>query len=235
MKINRIKSKSGKIRKYSDNIFMNIYYFLCFYSYIFLISIGIALFWIVALFLVDFLAHDTLAKIDEKTSMHLFDQLKSSHRYQEAIYLMEYKEEMLDNSTNVWQYNMELTDCYIHVGDFSEAERRLLNMYNNGISLIQNEEVREKFLAADKRMTSVLEFSVSRSLFQLYEKMGDKKNHTLFFHKMKQHYKDASSFIMSDTIQNAIKDMIPFYAPNVNYSFDPTKLLEYDEDRKSVV
>lgn len=229
MKINRIKSKSGKIRKYSDNIFMNIYYFLCFYSYIFLISIGIALFWIVALFLVDFLAHDTLAKIDEKTSLHLFDQLKSSHRYQEAIYLMEYKEEMLDNSTNVWQYNMELTDCYIHVGDFSEAERRLLNMYNNGISLIQNEEVREKLLAADKRMTSVLEFSVARSLFQLYEKMGDKKNHTLFFHKMKQHYKDASSFIMSDTIQNAIKDMIPFYAPNVNYSFDPTKLLEYDE------
>lgn len=229
MKINRIKSKSGKIRKYSDNIFMNIYYFLCFYSYIFAISLGIAFFWVIALFVADFLAHDTLSKIDEKTTLHLFDQLKSSHQYHEAIYLMEYKEELLGNSTHVLEYNMELIDCYIHVGDYSEAEKRLLKMYRNPSSLMHNEKLHDAFVASNQSAKSIVEFSVARLLFQLYDKMGDTNNQALYFHKMKEHYNESKKFIMSDSIQEALKEKAPLFSFGTNLNFDASKLLEYDE------
>ena len=229
MKINRIKSKFSKIRKYSDNIFMNIYYFLRFCFFLGFLFLGIVLLLIIPMFIADFLAHDTLNKIDEKTTFHIFDQLKSSHQYHEAIYLMEYKKDLLDNSMQVLEYNMELTDCYIHVGDYSSAEKYLLEIYRDPSSIIHNEKLYDAFISSKKEAKSFVQFSVARSLFQLYDKMGDKNNQTLYFHKMKEHYNNSREFVMSESIQKALKKRVSLLSFGYNYNFDASKLLAFDE------
>lgn len=229
MKINWIKSKLGKIRKHSDNIFMNIYYLLCFWVYLGFAILGIALLLLIPMFIADFLAHDTLSRIDEKSTSHVIDQLKSSHRYHEAISLMEYKKELLNNSTKVIRYNMELVDCYVHVGDYSAAEKNLLAIYRDPSSFMHNERLREEYVSWDKSAKNILKYCMAQSLYELYNEIGDKNNQTVFFHRMKEHFNDLRELLLSESSQNALKGKKPILSFGKRPNLPIPLLIEYNE------
>ena len=131
MKINRVKQDNRKKSFRKDSIFLNIYYFFCFYRYIFFLIIGIAISAFIFLFVIDFIAPKTLKNLDTKATLELFEQLQEANRHQEAIILMEYKGDIINGTPLEIEYKSKLSDSYIHVGDYSKAEKMLLDVWTN--------------------------------------------------------------------------------------------------------
>lgn len=222
MKINRTESENKKNSSKKYNLFLNIYYFLVLYKYIVLIIIGLALSAFIVLFFVDLLAPQTMKDLDKKTTLKIFDQLQKANKHHEAIILMETKGNILKNDPNEILYKSKLSDSYIHVGDFSKAEKMLLDVWYKlpkYLNSEKNSDVKKK-----EQLSAFLMFAFSRTIYQFYEKIGDTRNQIKFFDIYKKYYEKSNVNIDSLTI--ALYNSKTWF--NKKETFNSKELIEYD-------
>ena len=222
MKINRVKQDNRKKSFRKDSIFLNIYYFFCFYRYIFFLIIGIAISAFIFLFVIDFIAPKTLKNLDTKATLELFNQLQEANRHQEAIILMEYKGGIINGTPLELEYKSKLSDSYIHVGDYSKAEKMLLDVWNNSQKYLAEYLGNEK--TEYRKLVNFLKFGVARTIYQFYEKIGDKKNQIKFYHLYKQCYDHCG--INVDSLAVATYNSQTWFSKKS--TFNSKELIEYD-------
>lgn len=199
MKINRVKGKNEKEMSRKGSFFMNIYYFLVLYRYIALLILGLALSAFIFLLVLDFLAPNELSAIDRKATLKLFNELQEANRHQDAILLMEYKgNTVLKDSPLEIEYKSKLADSYIHVGDYSKAEKMLIDVQNHSSEYLK--DLDEDILKKYPQMDVFLNFSLARTVYQFYEKVGDRKNQKKYFNIYKSYYDQCDDKIDSLSI-----------------------------------
>lgn len=222
MKINRVRPENRKNSNIKNNLFLNIYYFLVFYRYIIFIIIGLALSAFVILFFADWVAPKTMKNIDKKTTLQIFDQLQEANQHHEAIIIMEAKGDILKDDPNEIVYKSKLADSYIHVGDYSKAEKVLLDVWNKLPEYLKSEKFSD--MKDKERLSSFLMFGLSRTIYQFYEKIGDKKNQIKYFNIYK-HYYDKSE-VDIDSLTIALYNSKTWFQKKE--AFNSKELIEYD-------
>lgn len=223
MKINRIIETNDKKFTWKDSIFLNIYGFFELYRYIALFIIGIAISVFVFLLVIDFIAPKEISNIDRKATLELFNQLQDANRHQDAILLMEYKgNEYLKDSPLELEYKQKLSDSYIHVGDYSKAEKMLLDTWEHAPKYMEEftDEIKGK-----KGFEEFLKFGLARVIYQFYEKIGDTNNQLKYFDIYKKYYNLCSSQIDSISAEAYNKKTWFAHKTELNHK----ELIEYDE------
>ncbi len=168
MKINRISEESYDKQSKKERFIINLHYFLTFVRYIGIAIIAVAFFAFVLIFALDKTIPSDLESLDTMTTLKMFNELQEANRHHDAITLMEYKGNVINNSPLELEYKSKLADSYVHVGDYSKAEKVLLDIWRHVPIYIKDVQ--------DPRMEGVLKFAVSRQLYQFYENMSDKTN-----------------------------------------------------------
>ena len=184
MKINRISEESYDKQSKKERFIINLYYFLTFVRYIGIAIIAVAFFAFVLIFALDKTIPSDLESLDTMTTLKMFNELQEANRHHDAITLMEYKGNVINNSPLELEYKSKLADSYVHVGDYSKAEKVLLDIWRHVPIYLKNVQ--------DPRMEGVLKFAVSRQLYQFYENMSDKTNMLKYYKIYKKYYNTNS-------------------------------------------
>lgn len=223
MKINRINTKNKMDISRKDSIFMTIYYFFVLYRYIALLILGLALSAFILLLILDLLIPNELSAIDRKATLKIFNELQIANKHQNAILLMEYKgNAILKDSPLEMEYKSKLADSYIHVGDYSKAEKMLIDVQNHSEEYLKDldEDVIKKF----PKIYEYLKFSIARTIYQFYEKVGDRKNQKKYFHIYKSYYDQCDEQI--DSISIAVYNERTWF--HKMSTFNSKELITYD-------
>lgn len=184
MKINRISEESYDKQSKKERFIINLYYFLTFVRYIGIAIIAVAFFAFVLIFALDKTIPSDLESLDTITTLKMFNELQEANRHHDAITLMEYKGNVINNSPLELEYKSKLADSYVHVGDYSKAEKVLLDIWRHVPIYLKNVQ--------DPRMEGVLKFALSRQLYQFYEHMSDKTNMLKYYNIYKKYYNTNS-------------------------------------------
>ena len=184
MKINRISEESYDKQSKKERFIINLYYFLTFVRYIGIAIIAVAFFAFVLIFALDKTIPSDLESLDTMTTLKMFNELQEANRHHDAITLMEYKGNVINNSPLELEYKSKLADSYVHVGDYSKAEKVLLDIWRHVPIYLKNVQ--------DPRMEGVLKFALSRQLYQFYEHMSDKTNMLKYYNIYKKYYNTNS-------------------------------------------
>lgn len=222
MKINRINFENKKKSPKSSNLFINIFYLLSLYRYIIFTIIGLALSAFIFLFFADFVAPKTMKYIDKKTTLELFNQFQEAGKHYEAIILMEAKGDVLKNDPNEIEYKSKLADSYIHVGDYSKAEKMLFDVWHKLPEYLKSDAISST--KDKKQICNFLMFSISRTIYQFYEKIGDKKNQVKFYGIYKKYYDKSSTSI--DSLTTVFYNSKTWFHKKT--VFNSRELVEYD-------
>jgi len=182
MKINLVDPKKDGGKNDKGSFWLNLYYFFMLNRFIAFLILGFAALAFVVILILDFTIPRELENIDRKTTMRIFDELQQSNKHQDAIVLMEYKGDLLKGCNDELEYKIKLSDSYIHVGDFSKAEKVLAEVWK--LTQIKAKDVPE-------HMANFIKYANARVVYQLYEKMGDAKNQIKFFDTYKSYYKNC--------------------------------------------
>ena len=197
MKIKHVNSDANDKETVCQRFLMNVYYFFELYRYIFIALLAVVLIAFVSILAVELLKPSLLKDIDSGTTVKLFDQLQAENRHQDAITLMEYKGAVLEDRNYEQEYKLKLSESYIQTGDYSKAEKVLLDVWDD----LQEEigsldmDILEKHPGADK----LIQFSTARIIYQMYEKMGDHRNQKKFYELYRSFY-DEISFRVDDLL-----------------------------------
>lgn len=184
MKINRISEESYDKQSKKERFIINLHYFLTFVRYIGIAIIAVAFFAFVLIFALDKTIPSDLESLDTMTTLKMFNELQETNRHHDAITLMEYKGNVINNSPLELEYKSKLADSYVHVGDYSKAEKVLLDIWRHVPIYLKNVQ--------DPRMEGVLKFALSRQLYQFYEHMSDKTNMLKYYNIYKKYYNTNS-------------------------------------------
>ncbi len=223
MKINRIPKDNDKKNSKKGSFLMNLYYLFAFYRYVVFLIIGLGLSVFLILLVADFVDPKTLGSLDKKATLKLFNQLQEANRYQEAIILMETKANTINDTPLELEFKTKLSDSYIHVGDYSKAEKMLLDVWNKTPRYIAEYE-REEGKGFDKDIANFLKYGIARMIYQFYEKIGDKTNQVKFFNIYKSYYDLCGSKI--DTLTTNIYNSKTWFAKMTIQN--SKELVEYD-------
>lgn len=184
MKINRISEESYDKQSKKERFIINLHYFLTFVRYIGIAIIAVAFFAFVLIFALDKTIPSDLESLDTMTTLKMFNELQEANRHHDAITLMEYKGNVINNSPLELEYKSKLADSYVHVGDYSKAEKVLLDIWRHVPIYLKDVQ--------DPRMEGVLKFALSRQLYQFYENMSDKTNMLKYYNIYKKYYNTNS-------------------------------------------
>lgn len=214
MKINRISEESYDKQSKKERFIINLHYFLTFVRYIGIAIIAVAFFAFVLIFALDKTIPSDLESLDTMTTLKMFNELQEANRHHDAITLMEYKGNVINNSPLELEYKSKLADSYVHVGDYSKAEKVLLDIWRHVPIYLKDVQ--------DQRMEGVLKFALSRQLYQFYENMSDKTNMLKYYNIYKKYYNTNSldSIIVKIHNQNSWTKSIS----EINHQ----ELVEYD-------
>lgn len=184
MKINRISEESYDKQSKKERFIINLHYFLTFVRYIGIAIIAVAFFAFVLIFALDKTIPSDLESLDTMTTLKMFNELQEANRHHDAITLMEYKGNVINNSPLELEYKSKLADSYVHVGDYSKAEKVLLDIWRHVPIYLKDVQ--------DQRMEGVLKFALFRQLYQFYENMSDKTNMLKYYNIYKKYYNTNS-------------------------------------------
>lgn len=193
---------------------MNLHYFFVFARYVGVTIIAVAFFAFVFIFALDKTIPSELESLDAAATLKLFNELQEANRHHDAITLMEYKGNVITNSPLELEYKSKLSDSYIHVGDYSKAEKVLLDIWNNAPKYLKD--------VNNSEIESSLKFGLSRQIYQFYEQIGDKSNMVKYFNIYKKYYSTQSLDSMVVAISNKIS-----WGPSIS-EIQFQELVEYD-------
>ena len=148
-------------------------------------GIGLAIF----LFLLEWMFPKDVHILNYALTDKTFKELYSNHHYRAAIFIAEgdtsYVNDQIKNIPN----KTMLRDCYIHIGEYSKAEkigRDFLGL-NPDLSNVPNDEKELSKISLD-----VFHAVAARDLFRLYEKMGDRDKQVEMYKELKSIYGNSS-------------------------------------------
>ena len=179
-----MKEKNTTPRKKSGNIFLNIYYFFSAYLYLALIAAGAVLSIVVFLFLLELVFPKYVHIFDYSLSKRTFTELIGAGKYNAAINFYEQKEALFDNSMDNAEHLSVLADCYIATGDYGEAEKIRLDLYN---FTFMTDKQREELEDAKQSEIDIIKFGLAKELCKLYTQMGDVVGYEEYYNRMKEH------------------------------------------------
>lgn len=104
--------------------------------------------------------------ITEKTVTKMI----SGHHYNEAIYLLEHKENLTAKSKNFHELRYPLYDCYSKVGEFMKAEREIRIIEDSSEAKLKREASKDISNTAE---WCFLQMTLKRDRLKIYEKIGD--------------------------------------------------------------
>ena len=163
---------------------MNVHYFFAFVRYIGIALIAVVFFAFVLIFALDRTIPSELESLDASATLKMFNELQEANRHHEAITLMEYKGNVIYDSPLEMGYKSKLADSYIHVGDYSKAEKVLLDIWNHAPKYLKD--------VNNPTLESMLKFGLSRQIYQFYEMMEDRANMIKYFNIYKKYYSTES-------------------------------------------
>ena len=114
-----------------------------------------------------------------------FKELYSNHHYRAAIFIAEGDTSYINNQPqNITNKDM-LRDCYIHIGEYSKAEKigREFLSFTPDLSDVSDEEKEFSKISVD-----AFHAVTARDLFRLYEKMGDREKQLEMYKVLKDIY-----------------------------------------------
>ena len=179
-----MKEKSKSPRKKSGNFFLNIYYFFSAYLYLAFWLVMSVVGIVATLFVLELVFPRYVHIFDYSLSKRTFTELIGAGRYNAAINFYDQKKDLFNNSKNNVEHLTPLADCYIATGDYGEAEKILLSLYNFSF---MTEEQKEDIKNAKQSEIDVIKFGLAKELCKLYSKMGDKVGYQEYYNKMKAH------------------------------------------------
>ena len=179
-----MKEKNTTPRKKSGNIFLNIYYFFSAYLYLALIAAGAVLSIVVFLFLLELVFPKYVHIFDYSLSKRTFTELIGAGKYNAAINFYEQKEALFDSSMDNAEHLSVLADCYIATGDYGEAEKIRLDLYN---FTFMTDKQRQKLEDAKQAEIDIIKFGLAKELCKLYTLMGDVVGYDEYYNRMKEH------------------------------------------------
>ncbi len=176
-------------RIFTSGIFEGIYYFLYMYTWLILSIIGAGIGLAIFLFLLEWMFPKDVHILNYALTDKTFKELYSNHHYRAAIFIAEgdtsYVNDQIKNIPN----KTMLRDCYIHIGEYSKAEkigRDFLGL-NPDLSNVPNDEKELSKISLD-----VFHAVAARDLFRLYEKMGDRDKQVEMYKELKSIYGNSS-------------------------------------------
>lgn len=156
-------------------------------------GIGLAIF----LFLLEWMFPKDVHILNYALTDKTFKELYSNHHYRAAIFIAEgdtsYVNDQIKNIPN----KTMLRDCYIHIGEYSKAEkigRDFLGL-NPDLSNVPNDEKELSKISLD-----VFHAVAARDLFRLYEKMGDRDKQVEMYKELKSIYGNSSIYKVNKTL-----------------------------------
>ena len=178
-------------RIFTSGIFEGIYYFLYMYTWLILSIIGAGIGLAIFLFLLEWMFPKDVHILNYALTDKTFKELYSNHHYRAAIFIAEgdtsYVNDQIKNIPN----KTMLRDCYIHIGEYSKAEkigRDFLGL-NPDLSNVPNDEKELSKISLD-----VFHAVAARDLFRLYEKMGDRDKQVEMYKELKSIYGNSSIY-----------------------------------------
>lgn len=216
MKINRVKAEKNARKFNKGSFFANLYYFFELYKFVATLILGFALVAFIIVLVLDFTIPDKLEEADKSTTLKLFDQLQMANKHEEAIVLMEYKGDLLKEDPRELEYRIKLSDSYIHVGDYSKAEKVLQDAWTNA--------PRHLSQCKDDDIKNFLKFGTARVIYQFYERTGDTIKQKEFFDEYKASYRRCKSNIIQNNLDRLNGEMWGMKIDQLNID----ELIEYD-------
>ena len=202
MKINRVSSSKNKI---NHSFGPNIYYLGRFLAYLSKISAGIVVAVVLILLLANTLFKKEVEAIDETLSQKMFFDFVKNGSYHNAIFLMENKPRLLNESHYSLQYKLSLADCYRYVGQYGDAEKLLLDIYADPFANVKDLIEKDSTKAEVKALKMITKFNIAYTLADLYEKIGDNANVRHYFEEMNKYY-DEVAIEWLDSLYNDQRD-----------------------------
>ena len=139
--------------------------------------------------------------------------------------LMEYKmNSVFKDDPNELLYKTKLSDSYIHVGDYSKAEKMLLDVIEEYDDL--QPSTNSDITQLSPSLNLFFKFSNARILYQLYEKIGDKNKQVQWFKVYKEYFDQLNPDL--DSLLVSGSDLIPWYKPYPDIPLHYRELVEYD-------
>ena len=179
-----MKEKHTTTRKKSRNIFLNIYYFFSGYLYLALLLAGAVLSIVAFLFVLELVFPKYVHVFDYSLSKRTFTELIGAGKYNAAINFYEQKEELFDNSMDNGEHLSVLADCYMATGDYGEAEKIRLDLYN---FTFMTDKQREDLEDVKQSEIDIIKFGLAKELCKLYTLMGDVVGYEEYYNRMKDH------------------------------------------------
>jgi len=198
--MNNQEKKNIFMRIFTSKIFEIIYYFLYMYTWLLLSVAGTFTGLVIIIFLLEWMFPKDVHILNYALTDKTFKELYSNHHYHAAIFIAEgdtsYVNDLLKNLPN----KDMLRDCYLHVGEYSKAEkigRDFLNLKPD----ISDVSVEDKEMS--KLSLDIFHAVAARDLFRLYEKMGDREKQLEVYNELKKFDNDKRF--------SKIKDMLAEY------------------------
>ncbi len=196
MDINRVADSKHHKHTKKERVLLNLFFFFKFVRYI---GVAILAFSALAFGIVYFLDKTIpteLESLDATATLKMFDALQENNRHHDAITLMEYKANIINDTPLELTYKSKLADSYVHVGDYSKAEKVLIDFWNRMPQYLNELD--------DTKLKDGVRYCYARKLYELYEQMGDKNNMIKYFDIYKKYYDAHSTDSMMAAAYNQV-------------------------------
>ena len=121
--MNNPEKKNIFMRILMSNIFENIYHFLLMYAWLLLSIAGAFVGLVIIIFVLEWMFPKDVHILNYALTDKTFKELYSNHHYHAAIFIAEGDTSYVnDHLKNLPNKDM-LRDCYLHVGEYSKAEK----------------------------------------------------------------------------------------------------------------
>ena len=190
--LNRLNLKDNPKSGY---ILINVFYLAKLLLYIAFSVASVVFLAVIVLFVAENVFPNHVHILNYKLTNSTFNQLKTSGHYHEAIYVIENNSDILSDTTagfQSYQIKMELSDCYIHVGDYGKAEELLLDCFRNPFGHSKKMQTKMNSLTGDeKKYLAFQQYMVARDLFKLYGIKGNTHEQKRYYEIMQTCRTDA--------------------------------------------
>lgn len=244
MKINRVESKHPRLNKLKESALGNLLAFFYLHWLLLATIIGLTLSCAVLLFFAEMIFPDTVHMYNYAMTRNAFDELRNQKHYHAAAFVMEQNPQFLKEADDGIEYQMELSDVYSHIGEYSKAEAILLGIYNmDDEAYTHFKQLKSEDEEQLKYIMPMLKASTAVALTDLYEKMGDTARQRMFYIVSERAYNDFAKIDVDDIVDGMDEDEAEEVASMIYKSRSAsrtTQLLrglkvKYNEDRLQAI
>ncbi|MBO7444851.1 MAG: CHAT domain-containing protein [Bacteroidales bacterium] len=197
-----LKRMNLKDKFKSGHVLINVFYLAKLLLYIALSLASTVVVVVIALFVAENVFPNHVHVLNYKLTNSTFNQLKASGHYHEAIYLIENNSDILSDTAagfQSYQSKMDLSDCYIHVGDYGKAEELLLDCFRYPLGHSKKMQAKLNNLTGDeKKYLAFQQYMVARDLFKLYGIKGNTHEQKHYYEIMQTCRTDAFDGMEAD-------------------------------------